>query len=291
MLIRDMFLAVLTSVIWGVGFVVAKVGLESFSASQMTALRFLMVSVFVVMVPRPKLPWLSLIMIGATLFTGQFLLLFFAFTHGMPPGLASVSQQTQAFFTVLLSAAFLRDMPGARQLIGMAIAFAGLALIAMTVGSDLNLVGLGLAVAGAFSWAVGNVLVKRAPKVPMFPLVIWCSLVPPLPALLLSSVYDQQSVVEAAVNASWLSIGALLYSGFLAIAVAYAAWGHLLQRYPAAVVAPFGLLTPCTGVVASKLIFGEVFSPARYAGMALILCGLAIIVLPLQMLTLIPARR
>jgi O-acetylserine/cysteine efflux transporter len=291
MLIRDMFLAVLTSVIWGVGFVVAKVGLESFSASQMTALRFLMVSVFVVMVPRPKLPWPSLIMIGATLFTGQFLLLFFAFTHGMPPGLASVSQQTQAFFTVLLSAAFLRDMPGARQLIGMAIAFAGLALIAMTVGSDLNLVGLGLAVAGAFSWAVGNVLVKRAPKVPMFPLVIWCSLVPPLPALLLSSVYDQQSVVEAAVNASWLSTGALLYSGFLAIAVAYAAWGHLLQRYPAAVVAPFGLLTPCTGVVASKLIFGEVFSPARYAGMALILCGLAIIVLPLQMLTLIPARR
>jgi O-acetylserine/cysteine efflux transporter len=291
MLIRDMFLAVLTSVIWGVGFVVAKVGLESFSASQMTALRFLMVSVFVVMVPRPKLPWPSLIMIGATLFTGQFLLLFFAFTHGMPPGLASVSQQTQAFFTVLLSAAFLRDMPGARQLIGMAIAFAGLALIAMTVGSDLNLVGLGLAVAGAFSWAVGNVLVKRAPKVPMFPLVIWCSLVPPLPALLLSSVYDQQSVVEAAVTASWLSIGALLYSGFLAIAVAYAAWGHLLQRYPAAVVAPFGLLTPCTGVVASKLIFGEVFSPARYAGMALILCGLAIIVLPLQMLTLIPARR
>jgi O-acetylserine/cysteine efflux transporter len=291
MLIRDMFLAVLTSVIWGVGFVVAKVGLESFSASQMTALRFLMVSVFVVMVPRPKLPWPSLIMIGATLFTGQFLLLFFAFTHGMPPGLASVSQQTQAFFTVLLSAAFLRDMPGARQLIGMAIAFAGLALIAMTVGSDLNLVGLGLAVAGAFSWAVGNVLVKRAPKVPMFPLVIWCSLVPPLPALLLSSVYDQQSVVEAAVNASWLSIGALLYSGFLAIAVAYAAWGHLLQRYPAAVVAPFGLLTPCTGVVASKLIFGEVFSPARYAGMTLILCGLAIIVLPLQMLTLIPARR
>lgn len=291
MLIRDMLLAALASVIWGFGFVVAKFGLESFSASQMTALRFLMVSVFVVMVPRPKLPWPSLIMIGATLFTGQFLLLFFAFTHGMPPGLASVSQQTQAFFTVLLSAAFLRDMPGARQLIGMAIAFAGLALIAMTVRSDLNLVGLGLAVAGAFSWAVGNVLVKRAPKVPMFPLVIWCSLVPPLPALLLSSVYDQQSVVEAAVNASWLSIGALLYSGFLAIAVAYAAWGHLLQRYPAAVVAPFGLLTPCTGVVASKLIFGEVFSPARYAGMALILCGLAIIVLPLQMLTLIPARR
>jgi O-acetylserine/cysteine efflux transporter len=292
MLIRDMMLAALTSVIWGFGFVVAKFGLESFSAMQMTELRFLVVGIFIVMVPRPKLPWLTLIAIGATLFTGQFLLLFLAFTHGMPPGLASVSQQIQAFFTVLLSAAFLRDIPGVRQVVGMVIAFAGLALIAMTVGSDLNIVGLGLAVAAAFSWAVGNVLVKRAPKVPMFPLVIWCSLVPPLPAFLLSSIYDRQSVVEAVANASLPSIGAVIYSGFLAIAIAYAAWGHLLQRYPAAVVAPFALLTPCTGVVASKLILGEVFSPARYAGMALILCGLAIIVLPLQRLeTLILARR
>jgi O-acetylserine/cysteine efflux transporter len=293
MLVRDILLAVLTSLIWGFGFVVAKFGLESFSASQMTALRFLMVAIFIVVVPRPKqLPWSSLIAIGATLFTGQFLLLFLAFTHGMPPGLASVSQQIQAFFTVLLSAVFLRDVPGVRQVIGMVIAFAGLALIAMTVGSDLKIVGLSLAVAAAFSWAVGNVLVKRAPKTPMFPLVIWCSLVPPLPALLLSSIYDQQNIVEAVANASWLSIGAAIYSGFLGIAVAYAAWGHLLQRYPTGVVAPFALLTPCTGVLASKLVFGEVFSPERYAGMALILFGLAIIVLPLHRLkALIPARR
>jgi O-acetylserine/cysteine efflux transporter len=292
MLIRDMLLALLISVIWGLGFVVAKFGLESFSATQMNALRFLMVSTFIIAVPRPKLPWRSLIAIGATLFAGQFLLLFFALTHGIPPGLISISQQVQAFFTILLSAAFLRDIPSVRQLIGMAIAFAGLAFIAMTAGSDLNAAGLGLALAAAFSWAAGNVLLKRAPKVPMFPLVIWCSVVPPLPALFLSSVFDQRSVVVSAMNASWLSIGALIYLSFLAIGVAYAGWGYLLQRYQAADVAPFALLTPCTGVVAAKLIFGEVFSPARYAGMALILCGVAINVLPLRRLqTLIPARR
>ena len=128
-LIRDMLLAALASVIWGFGFVVAKFGLESFSATQMTALRFFTRACHMVMVPRPAIPWPSLIAIGATLFTGQFLLLFLAFTHGMPPGLASVSQQIQAFFTVLLSAVFLRDIPNVRQLIGMVIAFAGLALI------------------------------------------------------------------------------------------------------------------------------------------------------------------
>jgi len=47
-------------------------------------------------------------------------------------------------------------------------------------------------------------------------------------------------------------------------------------------VAPFALLSPCTGVVSSVLIFGEVFSPARLAGMALILFGLAVIVLPAE---------
>jgi hypothetical protein len=57
-------------------------------------------------------------------------------------------------------------------------------------------------------------------------------------------------------------------------------WGRLLQRYPTAVIAPFALLAPCAGVVSSAIILREMFSPVRYAGMALILGGLAVIVLP-----------
>ena len=47
-------------------------------------------------------------------------------------------------------------------------------------------------------------------------------------------------------------------------------------------VAPFALIAPCTGVIASALLLGEVFEPARYAGMALILVGLAAIVPPVD---------
>ena len=65
---------------------------------------------------------------------------------------------------------------------------------------------------------------------------------------------------------------------------AYAAWGYLLQRYSTGAVAPFALVAPCVGVVASVLIFGELPSPVRYAGMALILAGLAIVVLPAERL-------
>jgi O-acetylserine/cysteine efflux transporter len=278
MTLHDMALAAVTSVIWGFGFVAARLALDSFCAPQLTALRFLIASALIVLVPRPTIRWRSLVLIGLTLFTGQFLLLFFAFAHGMPPGLASVTQQTQAFFTVLLAAVFLRDRPTARQGVGMTIAFAGLALIAGTTGVDLELTTLGLAITGAFSWAVGNVLVKRAAGVPIFPLVVWCSLVPPIPALVVSA-FDATGtpIVEAVVRASWTSLAALGYLGVLATIVAYATWGRLLQRYPTGAVAPFALLAPCTGVVASAVVFGEVFEPMRYAGMALILGGLTVI--------------
>jgi O-acetylserine/cysteine efflux transporter len=276
-----MALATLTSVIWGLGFAAGKFGLESFSPAQLTAARFLIACLPVVFVPRPRIAWSSIVLIGATLFTGQFLFMFFAFDHGLPPGLASVTQQMQAFFTVLLAAVFLRDVPTRRQSLGMAMAFVGLALIATSAGGDLKLIGLGLGLAAALSWAIGNVLVKRVADVPVLPLVVWCSLVPPFPAWLISTALDGATgLPRAAFDASWRSLGAVLYLGVVATVVAYATWGYLLQRYPAGAVAPFALVSPCVGVVAAAAIFGEIPGPLRYAGMAFILAGLAVSVLP-----------
>ena len=279
----DVALAAFTSVIWGLGFLAIKFGLQDLSAPQLTAVRFLIASLATFVVPRPNVAWYRIVLIGLTLFTGQFLLLFFAYTKGMPPGLASVTQQSQAFFTVPLAAVFLRDVPSPRHYIGMTIAFAGLTIIALTMGSDVKPMGLGLALAAAFSWAVGNVLVKGMPTIPTLSLVAWASLIPPVPALILSTAYDRGAPLwEALFRASWLSVGAAVYLGAMATVVAYAVWGKLLQRYPAAVVAPFALLASCTGVLGSAVAFGEVFSAVRYAGMALILLGVAEIVVPVS---------
>jgi O-acetylserine/cysteine efflux transporter len=211
--LRDMVLAALTSMVWGFAFIATRLALDSFSAPQLTALRFLIACLPVLFVPRPNIAWPSLVLIGLILFAGQFLPLFLAFGAGMPPGLASVSQQMQAFFTVIVAALFLRDVPSARQCLGMVVAFAGLALIGLTIGGDLPPLALGLALAGALSWAIGNVLVKRHAAVPIFPLVVWCSLVPPLPSLLLSLLTDGQSLIAALAHASWLSLAAALGTG------------------------------------------------------------------------------
>ena len=158
---RDIFSATLVSVIWGLAFVATKIGLDSFSAPQLTALRFLIACVPALFVARPQISWSLLILIGLTLFTGQFLLLFFAYEAGIAAGLASVTQQTQAFFTVILATIFLREIPTLRQSAGMIVAFAGLLMIGLTVDADLPLLALGLGLASALSWAVGNFLVKR----------------------------------------------------------------------------------------------------------------------------------
>ena len=275
----DVALAVLVAAIWGFAFVATKIGLESFTPTQLTAIRFLVACLPILFVARPSVSWMWLIGIGLILFAGQFLLLFFGMVHGMPPGIASVTMQTQAFFTILIAALILRDVPTAKQLVGIGISFLGLVLIGLSVGADLTYLGLGLTLGGALSWAVGNVLVKRIGNVDMLSLVVWASLVPPLPALAVSALIDDQaSLVTAVANASWMSIWSALYLGLVATVFAYAIWGKLLRDYSTALVVPFALLAPCAGAVSSAIVFGERFGTLRSAGMGLILIGLVLTV-------------
>jgi len=279
------FLAVLVAVIWGIAFVATKLALESFSPPQLAALRFLIASVPIVLVARPPIAWPVLCAVGLALFAGQFLFQFFGIANGMPPGLAAIVVQTQAFFTILFAGVALKEKPTGRQLSGAAVAFAGLAVIALTVGRDLTAVGLGLTTMSAISWGVGNVLLKRLPDVDMLSLMVWLCLVPPLPALALSVALDGPAGIGRAVaGASWPAVAATLYLGLVATGFAYAIWGSLLRRYSAATVTPFALLAPFVAAYASSLVFGERFGALRLAGMALVLLGLAVIVLPLDRL-------
>lgn len=279
------FLAICVATIWGLAYVATKIALGSFSPPQLTALRFLMACAPVFFLPRPNVPVPMLVAIGLTMFTGQFLLQFFGIANGMPPGLASVISQTQGMFTVMLAMLVLKERPTARQLIGMISGLVGLAMIGLTVGNELTLLGLLLVLASAFSWSIGNVLLKRLPPVDMLHLVVWMSLVPPLPALTISGMSEGLGDLPLALmTAPWQAIASTLYLGVVATVLAYAIWGKLLRTYTTAAVTPFALLAPCVGAVSSALVFGEQFTNLRLAGMAAILVGLAIVVVPFNKL-------
>src|SRR5262245_2257703 len=272
-------LALTVSVIWGLAFVATRIALDVVSPPQLTALRFLIAAVPALWLTRPPIAWPAIVSIGLFLFAGQFLFQFFGIALGMPPGLASIVIHTQALFTIVFAAWFLGERVSRRQWMGTALAFAGLALIAATVGHDLTVIGLCFSGLAAMSFGVGNVLLKRLPPVDTLQLVSWLSLVPPVLALPLSAGLDGPFALWRALGeATVLQWGALMYLGVVATVLAYAIWGWLLRRYAAAAVAPFSLLIPFVAAGASSLVFGERFGWARLAGMTLVMLGLAVIV-------------
>ena len=217
------FLATCVAVIWGLAYVATKIALGSFSPPQLTVLRFLIACAPALLLPRPRVPVRMLVLIGMTMFTGQFLLQFFGIANGMPPGLASVVSQTQGMFTVVLAVLFLKERPSGRQLVGLVSGLAGLAVVGMTVGNGLTTLGLLLVLASAISWSIGNVLLKTLQRVDMLHLVVWMSLVPPLPAFAISAFTDGPgSLPHALAVAPWQALASALYLGLVATVLAYA---------------------------------------------------------------------
>ena len=279
----DIALAVLTAVLWGVAFVATRIGLDSFTPAQLAALRFAVAAVPVLVLSRPAVPWPMLVATGLTLFAGQFIFQFFGIAHGMPPGLASLVVHTQAFFTVLFAAVVLGERPTRRQTLGMVVAFAGLALILTTTGHDLRPLGFLLTLISAVSWGIGNIFLKQTGATAELALTVWLSLVVPAPALVVSLVADGPGAwARSIANAAWAGWGAALYLGLVGTVIAYSLWGRLLRRYPVASVAPFALLVPFVGSLSSAVVFGEQFGAVRLAGMAFVLAGLALSVVPLD---------
>lgn len=277
-------LAILVAAIWGLTFVVISIGLRDFPPLLMAALRFAIVGLLAIFVPRPPLSWVKLAAIGLTWFAGQFGLLFTGMASGMPAGLASVTLQSQAFFSIFVAASVLGERPNLRQVAGSLAALAGLAVIAMSgERGGVTIGSLMLTLAAAFCWALGNVLLRSAGKVDMLAAVVWLSLVPPVPLLVLSLLIEGPHVAAAALIApSWTGVAAMIYIAAAATIIGFGSWGHLIKLYPVSTVAPFSLLVPVFGTLAAAAILGERFPAMRLTGMILIAAGLAVTVLPPQ---------
>lgn len=275
-----LLLALGVALIWGVNFVVIAWGLTELPPLLLAALRFALAATPAFFLPRPKLSWPTMIAIAAALFVGHYAFLYPGMALGMPPGLASIALQVQAFFTIAIAAVVLGERPGPRQLAGSGIAFLGLVLIATTVGGDVTVVGFALTMLAAASWGTGNVLLRRAGSVDMLATITWLSIVPPLPLLAMSLVFEGPALIASSLaGIGWVGIGAVFYMAFLSTTFGFGVWGHLLKHYPAATVAPFSLLVPVFGMSSAALLVGESFSWQRLAGAALILVGLGFVAL------------
>ena len=274
--LKDLLIALVVIVAWGVNFVVIKVGLDGLPPMLLGALRFLLVAFpAILLVRRPKLPWRWLIAYGATISLGQFAFLFQAMYSGMPPGLASLILQSQAFFTLGFAALFLGERLRLASVLGLLVAAGGLALIGSEDGGHVPMLALVLTLCGGAMWGLGNIITRRFGSVDLVALVIWGGLIPPLPFLALSWWLEgPERIGHALANISWSSVLALAYLAFVATMLGYSLWSKLLSRHPANRVSPFSLLVPIVGLTTGWVVFGEALQPVHFAGGALLMGGL-----------------
>ena len=273
----DILLALGIVSIWGLNFVVIKIGLQDLSPIALTVLRFAFAALpMAFFIKRPAIPWHLLCAFGLFQFALQFTFLFTGMQLGLTSGLASLVMQLQVFFTIALAILFVGERPRITQLVGALISFCGMAVVAYKLESKATLIGFMLVIIASMCWASGNIVTKKIGKVNPLALMIWGSLIS-LPPLLIASLLMEgtQGWVTAAHNMNWRAFATVLYQAYPNTMFAFGAWAVLMRKYPAATIAPFTLLVPIIGMACAALILDEALQWWKFAACGLVLGGLA----------------
>ena len=264
--IRARFLAGAVAVIWGVNFVAIHVSLEPFPPLALAAFRFTLLAVpTLLLVPRPAVRWRWIIGYGTGFGVAQFAFLYLAMGAGMPAGVASLVLQASAPLTVLLGSVLLRERLAWWQVAGVAVAAAGLGGIALRQagpGDSAGPVPVVLVLLAALGWASGNICARKASSAEPFRLMMWMTVVPPLPLFALSLLTEGPHRIAAAIAAipaptGLLAVAGLAYTVIVATVGGSGIWTALLSRHSSSVVAPYSMLVPVAGIAASWLLLGE----------------------------------
>jgi O-acetylserine/cysteine efflux transporter len=271
--------AVAVAVIWGLNFIAIDASLAQFPPMLLVALRFGLIAIPTLLFVRwPRVPVRWWLLYGVGFGILQFLFLYWGLAVGMPVGLASLVLQSSAPFTVVLGAVFLRERLTAAQVIGTVVAVGGLSLVGQQRWESAALLPFLLTLAGAFGWSLGNLGNRMAAAAKPLHLVLWMSVVPPLPMLLVSLFVEGPARIGTsfstlATDTGIRAVAGLLYTVLLGTVLGSGLWTYLMSRYPASVVAPYSMMVPVVGLSAAWLILGEKPSVGEIAGSALVVGG------------------
>ncbi|WBQ03762.1 EamA family transporter [Kribbella sp. CA-293567] len=274
---RHVLLALAVVTVWGVNFVVIEVGLEGFPPLLFSALRFFFAAVPALFIlGGPRVAWRYVIGVGLALGVAKFGLLFVGMDRGVPAGLASLVLQCQVIFTLLFAILVLRERPRWTQLLGIAIACAGMGLIMVDRGLAAPVGALALVIVAGASWGVSNVITRHAKPQDTLRFMVWVSAVAVLPLLSLSLLTEGVTRDLEALRAIDLTgAAAIAFLSLVATLFGFGIWGFLLRQYDASTVAPFSLLVPVVGMAAAWLLRGEHVGLQQGIAATLIIGGMA----------------
>lgn len=222
-------------------------------------------------VPRGR-PLLLVVVWGVAWFGGYNVTLNAAEQH-LDAGTAALLVNTAPILVAVLAAAFLGEGFPRRLLIGMAVAFAGVATIAITTSTGLHDgVGVALGLLSAVLYAAGVIIQKKAlPHVDALTMT-WLGCVAGTVACL---PFAPALVPEAAAAPVDATLG-LVYLGIFPTAIAFSTWGWALARTSAGRLTASTYLVPPLVVGMSWAMLGEAPGPVTLVGGALSLAGVLV---------------
>jgi drug/metabolite transporter (DMT)-like permease len=273
----------LLAVVWGLSIPITKLGLESMPPIAFTALRFSFAAPFLFLfaIGRHRIPLAALPRVAALGVLGIGIGNL-AQSFGVAGASASVSTIVSAtipVFIVVLAALRLGQSVNRVQQLGLAAAFAGVALVALGQGNGAEdvapttMTGVALVLLSAVTIAFYYVWsVELAARHGTVTVVIWSTLAGFL-ALLPFTAWE---VANASFTVTPAAIASAVYLGLLVSAVGLFLWLWLLRTVPARVAASVQFLQPVFGIGASAAMFGDRMGPLFVAGVVLVLIGVGL---------------
>lgn len=272
----DVIIAILVAVIWGMGFIVAKAAMSHFSPILLMALRFTLTAFCLIWFFRPPIAlyknlfWIALVSAAI-----QYSLTFNG-VNGIDASTAALLVQLEVPFGLLLAWIFLGDRISVKQIVGMAVAFVGVILIVGEPKLSNDLVYVFMVIGGAFTWAVGQIMIKKLGEMGGFLLITGVAIFA-TPQLYLASFLfetDHLSQIQTASVGAW---AAVVYLGLIMTALGYGLWYRLLGLYTVNQVMPFLLLLPTTSVLGGIFFLDESLTAKIAIGGGLAVFGVGLI--------------
>jgi len=192
-------------------------------------------------------------------------------------GIASVLGNTSPLMVVGLAALFLHEPLTRSKMIALALAFAGVSLIAypgLTGSQAYGVAGLLLPLVAAAGSAAESVIVKRADtRDGMLAVAGWQLSIGGVP-LLAASVW-----LERGRPIAWSPAfaGLLLFLALVGTSFTTALWYWLVQRDEVSRLSVVLLLAPVLGLLLAAAVFGERIGVVEGAGIALAAAGTAVV--------------
>lgn len=275
---KHLLLAILVTAVWGLNFPVTKLGLADIDPLLLTALRFALAALpWVFFVERPRVAFRWLAAYGMIFGVAMWALINQGIAWGVPPGTASLLIQCSAFFTLGWGVIFFGERLGRPQLIGALLAAAGLLGIVLCSPGDASRAGLALVIGSAMAWSVGNVIIKVSKVREIFAFVVWASLFPPIPLMLLTwSLHGSAPFIALPAQLNAMTLFSLAFQVYAATHFSYWGWNLLLREYPISRVAPLSLLIPVFGIFSSMALLGQHPSPANWGLILLVLVAIVL---------------